>query len=168
MSKFQIYVGTYGKYNDGNLAGKWVDVTDLSNDEFTKEIELLHDDEDDPEFMYQDFEVPDAFESLIDEGFISNDFWSLKDWYTSQSEDYQNAFNAFVNLGHDPNPENFEEAYMGEYSSGAEYAGQLADELGELSNVPDYIKNCIDWQDVWDSYLRYDFDEDNGFIFRNY
>jgi len=168
MSKFQIYVGTYGKYNDGNLFGKWIDVENLSNDEFTKEIELLHDDEDDPEFMFQDFEVPDSFDSLIEEGFISNDFWALKDWYNEQSEGYQNAFNTFVNLGHDPEPVQFEESYMGEYSSGAEFAEMQAEEMGELHNVPDYIKYCIDWQQVWDSYLRYDFDEDNGYIFRNY
>ena len=168
MSNFQIYVGTYGKYNDGNLFGKWIDVGNLSNDEFTETIELLHSDEDDPEFMYQDFDVPDSFRSLIEESFISNDFWALKDWYNEQSQTQQMAFDAFVYLGHDPNPEQFEEAYVGEYASGAEYAEQLADELGELRNVPDYITNCIDWQHVWDSYLRYDFEEVNGYFFRNY
>ena len=28
-----LYVGTYGKYNDGNLGGMWVDMTTFSDDD---------------------------------------------------------------------------------------------------------------------------------------
>ena len=52
-----LYVGTYGKYNDGNLGGMWVDMTTFSDDdEFFDFCRLLHHDEEDPEFMFQDYE----------------------------------------------------------------------------------------------------------------
>ena len=58
----KIYVGTYAKYNDGSLDGKWVDLTEYSDyDEFLAAMHELHSDEDDPEFMVQDYEnFPDA------------------------------------------------------------------------------------------------------------
>lgn len=57
-----LYVGTYAKYNDGNLFGKWFDLTDFVDaEEFLDACYELHNDEDDPEFMFQDCEgIPDA------------------------------------------------------------------------------------------------------------
>ena len=59
MTNLNIYVGTYQKYNEGSLYGKWIDLLDYSDlEEFYKDIRELHKDEDDPEFMFQDWEVP--------------------------------------------------------------------------------------------------------------
>lgn len=71
-----VYVGTYGKYNRGSLAGEWVDLTQFSNiDEFYKYIRRLHKDERDPEFMFQDYEnIPKVF---ITESYISPAIWDL-------------------------------------------------------------------------------------------
>lgn len=168
MSNFKIYVGTYEKYNSGSIAGKWIDIDNLSEEEFTEAIEELHSDEEDPEFMFQDYEVPAAFENLVSESGIDSELWEIKDWYNEQSEIQHEAFNAYVNLGNDPDPVRFEDVYIGHYISEADFCEQQAEELGELSNVPDYIKNCIDWQDVWDSALTYDYEFENGFMFRIY
>ena len=47
----QVYVGTYAKYNNGNLYGKWIDLTDYSDsEEFYQACKELHADEADPEF----------------------------------------------------------------------------------------------------------------------
>lgn len=52
-----VYVGTYYKYNCGSLYGMWVDLTSfLDYDDFMEFCHLLHIDEEDPEFMYQDYE----------------------------------------------------------------------------------------------------------------
>ena len=51
-----VYVGTYHKYNCGSLYGMWVDLTSfLDYDDFMEFCHLLHIDEEDPEFMYQDY-----------------------------------------------------------------------------------------------------------------
>lgn len=64
----------------------------------------------------------------------------------------------------------FDDNYRGTYSSEAEFAEELSIEIGDLTNVPDYIKSCIDWDDVWESGLRYDVESyelpsgDYGFV----
>jgi antirestriction protein len=71
-----VYVGTYAKYNNGNLFGKWVNLTDFkNNEEFIDYCKELHKDESEPEFMYQDFEnIP---ENCIDESYIDEDFFEF-------------------------------------------------------------------------------------------
>lgn len=53
---------------------------------------------------------------------------------------------------------NFDDNYRGTAKSEADFAEELAEECGDLSEVPDYIKSCIDWEDVWNSGLRFDVD----------
>lgn len=69
-----IYVGTYGKYNSGSIAGEWIDPADYdSKEDFLEYCAELHEDEEDPEFMFQDWEgIPDA---LIGESWISEMLW---------------------------------------------------------------------------------------------
>ena len=46
----RIYVGTYAKYNDGSIAGKWLDLNDYEDiNAFYKACKKLHKDESDPE-----------------------------------------------------------------------------------------------------------------------
>lgn len=53
----KLYCGTYGKYNNGSIKGKWMDLTEYDTVEaFFEACAELHKDEDDPEFMFQDFE----------------------------------------------------------------------------------------------------------------
>jgi len=168
MSNFRIYVGTYEKYNNGSIAGAWVDIEDMTEQEFAEAIEELHSDEEDPEYMFQDYEVPEAFQNLVSEHGIDDEFWHIKDWYNEQSETQQEAFDAFVNLGNDPDPVRFEDAYLGQYDSEAEFCEQLYDETGQLENIDQTLLNCIDWDMVWSSTLTYEFEFENGFVFRNY
>lgn len=57
-----VYVGTYKKYNEGSIYGKWMTLSDYSDfDEFEEACRELHKDEEDPEFMCQDKEyIPDS------------------------------------------------------------------------------------------------------------
>ena len=67
--------------------------------------------------------------------------------------------------------EQFEDSYQGQYKSGAEFAEQIADECGYLGSnqdVPDFILNHIDWEDVWSCELRFDYFEVDGHYFRNF
>ena len=59
----RVYVGTYAKYNNGDLSGEWVDLTDYSDyDDFLEYCAEIHSDEEDPEFMFQDAEnFPDEY-----------------------------------------------------------------------------------------------------------
>lgn len=50
----------------------------------------------------------------------------------------------------------FDDKYRGTAGSEADFAEELAEEMGDLIAIPDYITSCIDWQDVWESGLRFD------------
>lgn len=71
-----VYCGTYRKYNNGSIAGKWLKLSKYeSKNDFLQTCSQLHKDESDPEFMFQDYEnVP---ESMIDESFISDEIWKV-------------------------------------------------------------------------------------------
>lgn len=58
----RVYVGTYAKYNAGNLGGGWVDLDGCASyREFLAACKKLHKDEADPEYMIQDCEdMPDG------------------------------------------------------------------------------------------------------------
>ena len=61
MEVAKVYVGTYRKYNNGNLDGAWIDLNKFKNyDAFIAECKRVHKDECDPEFMIQDHELPDG------------------------------------------------------------------------------------------------------------
>lgn len=76
LMKASVYVGTYGKYASGSIAGKWVNLSKYDNKkEFEDFCKRLHKNEQDPEFMFQDYEnVPD---SMISESFISDEVWDV-------------------------------------------------------------------------------------------
>jgi len=52
-----LYCGTYGKYNNGDLSGLWVDLSTFDDyDDFINFCKAYHADEYDPELMFQDYE----------------------------------------------------------------------------------------------------------------
>ena len=52
-----VYCGTYAKYNNGSLYGAWLKFSDYSDaEDFFNACKELHQDEKDPEFMFQGFE----------------------------------------------------------------------------------------------------------------
>jgi len=71
-------------------------------------------------------------------------------------------FNLINSLGIE-NTEQWEDAYVqsmpSRWSVEAQFTEQLMDDLGYLSesNLPNFISNHIDWQEVWDCELRFDY-----------
>lgn len=74
-----LYVGTYAKYNNGSIAGKWLHLCDHPDAEaFLRACGDLHADEADPELMFQDFEgFP---KDLYGEAMSLTDLRKLYDW----------------------------------------------------------------------------------------
>ena len=58
----RVYVGTYAKYNNGNIGGAWISLNDCNSySDFLKKCATIHKDEKDLEFMIQDYEnIPDG------------------------------------------------------------------------------------------------------------
>lgn len=76
LMQASAYVGTYGKYASGSIAGKWLQLSKYeSKNEFLQVCKRLHKDESDPEFMFQDYE--NVSDSMIGESFISDEIWKV-------------------------------------------------------------------------------------------
>lgn len=91
LMQASVYVGTYGKYNGGSIAGKWLKLSKYeSKNEFLQACRRLHKDESDPEFMFQDFEnIPD---SMVGESFISDEIWKVLAILKKYDANRQEAF----------------------------------------------------------------------------
>ncbi len=85
----------------------------------------------------------------------------------------EDAFAAFCENQHVA-PENCEgmvseyrEAFVGEFFDVTDFAEEYCAEEYDLSAIPSIMRSAIDWENVWESTLRHDFYEIDGFIFKN-
>lgn len=170
----KIYVGTYSKYNNGSIEGKWLDLSDYSDKaEFIEACYELHKDESDPELMFQDYEnIPEQF---ISESHISESFWTYSEAMNELSTEEAEAFEIWVNndskdITSDIQSliEDFRDAYCGHYSNGLEdYADQLIEE-GVLGEIPKALAPYIDVEKfARDLELGGDYWSNDGHVFRN-
>ena len=161
----RIYVGTYAKYNDGNLFGKWLDLENYTDrDEFYEACAELHVDEEDPEFMFQDWEgIPS---DMISESHVSPECWPLLDAYEKYDED---AVNAYCHCFGEWNENDFNERYRGEYDSWEHMAEELFEETGELNRIPESLRYYFDYEKYAnDLRIGGDFTEHDGYYFWNH
>ena len=168
MKTMSIYVGTYAKYNDGSLFGKWMDLSDYSDKhDFYEACAELHKDEEDPELMFQDWEnIPDRF---IGESWISEKVWDII------NADIQNwdAFEVFMDFysGNDEEISDlvskFDDRYQGEWDSEEDFAEQLFDEY-YANDIPENLRYYIDYEKFARDLFMGDYYYENGFVFSNY
>ena len=167
----KIYCGTYGNYNNGNLFGAWIDLTDMDKEEFYLACEELHQNEVDPEFMFQDFESSsDALKSMIDEGGIDKDFWSLKEALKDFTEEQLEAFDIYSNNTKDFSISNFEEnffCYIDSFDINQAFGEYFAETTGEILEMPQHLQYYFDYESYGRDLLINDFWEDGGYIFGN-
>lgn len=158
----RVYVGTYEKYNNGSIGGAWLDLDKFADSsEYAEACRELHKDEDDPEFMLQDFEgFPARFysESGLDDG-----FW---DWLALDEDDRAMLEAYLSNCGDDASFDEAQEAYQGQYNSDVDFVMDLLDGCGDIpQDLPSYI--CIDWEATARN-IMYDYFSENGYYFRNF
>ena len=135
LSEARVYVGTYGKYNNGSLFGAWLDLSDYADkEEFYEACRELHKDEEDAEFMFQDYEnIP---ENLISESWISGNFFTLRDAVEKLGDTEQEAFFVWCNYkSHDLSEEDaddlvrhFWDEYQGQYDDEEDFAYRIVEE----------------------------------------
>jgi hypothetical protein len=80
----------------------------------------------------------------------------LRDRYSDEAVD------AFIEIWGEDDLEHFEDAYCGEYGSGAAFAEDIVTGSFGIDHLPTFVE--INWEATWDN-LRYDYHEQDGFIF---
>ncbi len=140
ITEARVYVGTYHKYNEGSIEGKWLDISDFdTREEFYNACRELHSDEEDPEFMFQDYEnIP---ESLIDESWLSSNLFEVMQALSDMDDEKREPFLIWCDNFHqdlskqdvDDLIDSFENDYMGEYETEEDFARELVSLRNDLS-----------------------------------
>lgn len=146
MTTPRIYVGTYHKYNCGNLAGQWLDVEDYSDkDDFLEACAKLHADETDPEFMFQDHEgIPSKY---IGESFVAKELW--EDFLSLNENEREIIELYYENCDDSSDPSDVLERFEGKFDNGQEYVREFLDSTGDIKEVPEWLQNHIDFESIW-------------------
>lgn len=170
LADAKVYVGTYRKYNEGSIEGAWLDLSDYDDkDEFYEACAELHSDEDDAEYMFQDWEnLPDG---LIGESWISEKVFSL----VNELNDIDNieAFSAFVDaFGFDLENDDiddikskFDDNYQGEYTDEEDFAYKIVQECYDL---PEFAQSYFDYEKYARDLFMGDYSFQDGYVFRQF
>lgn len=171
ISEARIYVGTYAKYNDGSIEGKWLDLSDYSDkEEFYEACRELHKDEHDPEFMFQDWEyIPNG---LIGESWLSDNIFEVIEAIDDMDDDRKEAFEVWLNhesydiSSRDINDltSSFEDDFQGKYDDKEDYAYEIVDECYDL---PEFAKTYFDYEKFARDLFMTDYWFEDGYVFRH-
>lgn len=160
----RVYVGTYAKYNSGSLFGAWLTLSDYSDySDFIDACRELHSDEEDPEFMIQDYEnVPRGFRSGYLGESLDPSFFDMLEELSELSEDEAEAVVAYWDeVDSSADIRDILDRYYGRWNSEEEYAEHI---FTECYNIPDNLINYIDWSAVArDIFMDHHFTD--GFVF---
>ena len=128
----------------------WYDITDFDSYE---EIEELGE-------VTGTSGIPDCID-------LERDWDTIQEYLALSGLDRQIVM-AYAEATDNFDPEEAMEAYAGSYTTGAEFAQTMREELGYIPEaLPSWIAYHINWQDVWDAELHYDYFESDGHYFRN-
>ena len=160
----QVYVGTYGKYTAGSIAGKWLDLSDYTDQsEFYSACKELHKNEHDPELMFQDTDgLP---EGSYSESWISEQLWEFLDLEDSEREVVL-AYSEILDF--EQALENALDRFCGRFDTHEDFVWDYIDQHG--IELPDLL--CVDILGTWERNLCHDYSvnryDGENFYFHNY
>lgn len=162
-----VFVGTYHKYNNGSLKGAWLDLEQFSDyDEFIEVCKVLHNDEDDPEFMFQDFQgFPRAW---YDESSLREDFDNIIE-YAQLDDDDKQIVEEFAEWSGEYNIERAKDAFIGVYDSEEDFAEQMVNECYDLEGIMGNLSYYFDYSKyARDLFMSDYYYSSNGYVFSCY
>ena len=162
-----LYCGTYGKYNNGDLSGLWVDLSTFDDyDDFINFCKAYHADEYDPELMFQDYE--NFPKEWYCESCMGQETWNKIAEYIRLTEIHdKEAVDAFVDWGGE-SLEHFEDCYCGEWEDEEDYARHIVGECYDLDRIMGNLANFFDYAAYGCELFMYDYYMDNGHVFRHW
>ena len=146
----QVYVGTYGKYTAGSIAGKWLALSDYTDQsEFYSACKELHKNERDPELMFQDTDGLPA--GSYSESWISEQIWDFLDLEDHEKEvvlayseirDFEQALQCAIDL------------FCGRFDTHEDFVWDWIENYG--IEIPDLL--CVDILGTWERNLCHGYD----------
>ena len=169
-NRMSVYVGTYGKYSSGSIAGDWLHLDNYENwDEFMSACTSLHKDEFDPEFMFQDSDnIPSAWFS---EDNVDSQLWEMLEdqkqgFDLSAFVEYLDVIGSTSQSYHELKTQ-YEDDYCGQWGSFREFTDHLFDETVDANLHESFLNRYFDF-DKWENDFSAEyFITDSGHVFRN-
>jgi len=155
-------------YVDGTpTKGKWIDLEFIDNtDEILEELataNIIHRNEDGELEYGGDLLVSDVDGDLVSAFHGKYDTFNLDDFTDARdrlkSDDEMEAAAKWIDYCGTWDYSDFRDNYRGHYDSEQDFAQELEEETGSLSDVPEHLRGYIDWE----SYARDLFT--NGYVF---
>lgn len=147
MSKIKVYIANLGKYNEGELVGKWLELPiDMSDEweEFKQSIQI--DGEEYEEWAIHDYEAPEGIK--IDENDNIEELNELAEQMEELDEHDEKKLLALIEWGYYSDVkeavENIENFVLYEDINTEEELGDYYIEEGLMGDIPDNIKFYID------------------------
>lgn len=146
----RAYVADLAAYNAGELIGQWIDLDGLDADEMKAAVQAVIDASPFPgaeEYAIHDWDgVPSSFGEWPDWERVA----AYVEVVTELDEEELEAYEIWHDCEPDYNTEleAFRDAYRGCFTSGADYAQDLAEDLG-LPESNAWPCCCIDWEHAW-------------------
>ena len=168
----RVWIGCLHCYNDGRLVGDWFDAA-TADEVTTYDVHGdSHEDSHEELWVFVHENLPVRGEMDPSEA---------AEWgrvYTEVDPEHWPALCAWVESGYYvaegtgdlPSISDFEDSYCGAWESFEDYAREVADLIGLLTDVPEEIANYFDW-DSWTRDLAFDYSvhdnpEGGVFVFR--
>jgi antirestriction protein len=168
----QFYIGTYKKYNNGDISGAWFDLADYADfDDFMDAVKAAHGDESDPELMVQDCDDAPSDLSIYFKERIptKHEFEALQ---KAIEDDNLEAFGHYVGWIGGPVDSDlyasFEDAYCGEHKSERDFAESEVEALGYLDQMPENLRFYFDYEKYASDIFINDYVYCDGHVFRAY
>lgn len=166
-----IYVGTYAKYNNGSIFGKWLNLSDYTTiEEFYQACAELHKDEEEPEYMFQDWEyIP---RSLISECGLSDKIFEIRDALQDLDDTEKEPFFIWCDNDHYDLSKTdvecliatFRDDYIGKYDCDEAFAMELVEERSDLS---EFARQYFDYEAYARDLFCGDYWSNDGYVFHN-
>ncbi|EAN7753552.1 DUF1472 domain-containing protein [Salmonella enterica] len=138
-----VYVGTWHKYNCGSIAGRWFDLTTFDDErDFFATCRALHQDEADPELMFQDYE---GFPGNMASECHINWAW-VEGFRLARDEGCEEAYRLWVEDTGETDFDTFRDAWWGEADSEEAFAVEFASDTGLLADVPETVALYFDYE----------------------
>ena len=137
-----LYVGTFAKYYSGSIDGAWLSLKNYADsNEFYAACAKLHDDEKDPEFMFQDYENFPKF--LYSECGNIEEIYEWLDY----DDDEKDAIDAWLN-DIDGIPiadwKQIIDKHHGIWNDEQEFAWDLVVNCGGVDDIPEHLQYYFD------------------------
>ena len=160
-----VYCGTYGKYNEGSLFGMWLDISKFNDyNEFISVCRQLHADEDDPEFMFQDYECfPRAW--YCECGMSEETFNKILE-YAKLDDQEREAYDDYMEWRNEGDIDDFRDSLEGHWDTEEDFAEYIIEGCYDTSSMGQ-LQYYIDYgRFARDLFMTDYYQGSNGYVFR--